>query len=134
MFRFMEDKNLFKYWKDKDSKTKKNDKIILNYSRKWLSVTEVDNYKNYNNVIYLLYHSVDNHLYVGKANNLGSRVQKNRGRVGLKLDWDKFMWFEINPKYNMFLEELEHFLIRTFAAIIDNNLDIEPIIKSKWPS
>ena len=31
MFRFMEDKNLFKYWKNKDSK-KKNEKIILNYS------------------------------------------------------------------------------------------------------
>ena len=67
----------------------------------------------------------------GKANNLGARVQKNKGRVGLKADWDKFMWFEINPEYNMFLEELEHFLIRTFASTLKNQLDIEPIITGK---
>lgn len=131
MFRFMEDKNLFKYWKAKDSKKKKNDRIILNYARKWLKAEEVEKYKNRNNVIYLLYHSGDNHLYIGKANNFGARVQKNKGRVGLKSDWDKFMWFEINPDYNMFLEELEHFLIRTFASTLNSQLDVEPIIDSK---
>lgn len=35
------------------------------------------------------------------------------------------------PEYNMFLEELEHFLIRTFASTLKNQLDIEPIIDSK---
>ena len=59
------------------------------------------------------------------------RVKKGEGRIGLKKDWDKFMWFEINPDYNMFLEELEHFLIRTFASILKNDVDIEPIINSK---
>lgn len=78
-----------------------------------------------------MYHSIDQNLYVGKANNFGSRVQKGKGRVGLKSDWDKFMWFEINPEYNMFLEELEHFLIRTYASILENQLSIKPIIKSK---
>ena len=29
------------------------------------------------------------------------------------------------------LEELEHFLIRTFASILDNQLDVETVIKSK---
>ena len=41
------------------------------------------------------------------------------------------MWFELNPDYNMFLEELEHFLIKTFAAILENDLDIEPVIESQ---
>lgn len=131
MFKFMEDKNLFKFWKEKDKQKTKNDRIILNYSKKWLSADEAENYKDRNNVIYLLFHSKDNHLYVGKANNFGHRVQKGKGRVGLNKDWDKFMWFEINPEYNMFLEELEHFLIRTFASIVKNSLDIEPIITSK---
>ncbi len=131
MFKFMEDKNLFKFWKEKDSKRKKNDRIILNYARKWIKADEVEKYKDRNNVIYLLYHSEDDHLYIGKANIFGDRVKKNKGRVGLKADWDKFMWFEINPKYNMFLEELEHFLIRTFASTLNNQLDIEPIIKGK---
>lgn len=132
MFKFMEDKNLFKYWKEKDSKKKtKNDRIILNYARKWLNVNDLEKYKDRNNVIYLLYHSGNKHLYIGKANNFGERVQKGKGRVGLKSDWDKFMWFEINPEYNMFLEELEHFLIRTFASTLNNQLDLEPIIKSK---
>ena len=89
------------------------------------------NNKNRNNVIYILYHSIDKNVYVGKADVLGQRVKKGAGRIGLKKDWDKFMWFEINPDYNIFLEELEHFLIRTFASILNNNLDIEPIINSK---
>lgn len=131
MFRFMEDKNLFKYWKNKDSKKKKNERIILNYSRKWIKSENVNEFKDRNNVIYILYHSMKKDIYVGKANVLGDRIQKGKGRVGLKSDWDKFMWFEINPDYNIFLEELEHFLIRTFASILNNNLDIEPIINSK---
>lgn len=132
MFKFMEDKNLFKYWKEKDSKKKrKNDRIILNYSRKWLSADQAIKFKDRNNVIYLLFHSKDNHLYIGKANNFGARVKQGKGRVGLKPNWDKFMWFEINPEYNVFLEELEHFLIRTFASTLNSQLDVEPIIDSK---
>lgn len=132
MLMFMEDKNLFKFWQEKSSKTtKKKERIILDYSRKWIDVSEVEKFKDRNNVIYLLFHSDDKHLYVGKANSFGNRVQRNKGRVGLGSDWDKFMWFEINPDYNMFLEELEHFLIRTFASLLKNNLDIEPIIDSK---
>jgi hypothetical protein len=131
MFRFMEDKNLFKFWKDKSLKTRSKEKIILNYSRKWLKADQATKFKDRNNVIYLLYHSKFKNIYVGKANNLGSRVKAGQGRVGLKSDWDKFMWFELNPDYNMFLEELEHFLIKTFASILENNLDIEAIIDSK---
>lgn len=131
MFRFMEDKNLFKFWKEKDSSKKKNEKIILNYSRKWIPADEAINYRDRNNVIYMLYHSIEKHIYIGKANNFGNRVQKNKGRVGLKHDWDHFMWFEINPDYNIFIEELEHFLIRTFASILTNQFDIEPIIDSQ---
>ena len=132
MFRFLEDKNLLKFWKDKDKK-KKRENIILDYSRKWLNASEMSkaNNKNRNNVIYILYHSINKNVYVGKADVLGRRVKKGEGRIGLKKDWDKFMWFEINPDYNMFLEELEHFLIRTFASILKNDVDIEPIINSK---
>lgn len=132
MFRFLEDKNLLKFWKDKDKK-KKRENIILDYSRKWLNASEMSKTqnKNRNNVIYLLYHSTNRDIYIGKADMLGQRVKKGEGRVGLKSDWDKFMWFEINPDYNMFLEELEHFLIRTFASMLSNDVDIEPIINSK---
>ena len=48
MFRFMEDKNLFKFWKEIDSKKKKNDRIILNYARMWLNADEAENYKDRN--------------------------------------------------------------------------------------
>ena len=132
MFRFLEDKNLLKFWKDKDKK-KKRENIILDYARKWLNSSEMSkaNNKNRNNVIYILYHSINKNVYVGKADVLGQRVKRGEGRIGLKKDWDKFMWFEINPDYNMFLEELEHFLIRTFASILKNDVDVEPIINSK---
>ena len=114
-------------------KKKKRENIILDYSRKWLNASEMSKTqnKNRNNVIYLLYHSTNRDIYIGKADVLGQRVKKGEGRVGLKSDWDKFMWFEINPDYNMFLEELEHFLIRTFASMLSNDVDIEPIINSK---
>ena len=131
MFRFMEDKNLFKFWKDNSQKKKSKEKIILNYSKKWIKAGQASRFKDRNNVIYLLYHSTSKHIYIGKANNLGQRVKEGTGRVGLEADWDKFMWFELNPDYNMFLEELEHFLIKTFAAILENDLDIEPVIESQ---
>ena len=58
-------------------------------------------------------------------------LQKSEWLESIIKDWDKFMWFEVNPEYNMFLEELEHFLIRTFASMLNNDVDIEPIINSK---
>ena len=80
MFRFLEDKNLLKFWKDKDKK-KKREQIILDYSRKWLNSSEMSktNNKNRNNVIYILYHSIEKNVYIGKADVLGQRVKKGEG-------------------------------------------------------
>jgi hypothetical protein len=126
MFRYMEEKNLFRFWKDRNKK--KNETIILDYARTWLGVDDLARFKFRSNIIYLLYHSLEDQIYVGKANVFGKRIKKDRGRVGLKNNWDKFIWFEINPAYNQFIEELEHFLIRTFASIMKNSLNIEPVV------
>ena len=93
--------------------------------------TSIDNNGNTISKSFLSNFEINKNVYVGEADVLGQRVKKGEGRIGLKKDWDKFMWFEINPDYNMFLEELEHFLIRTFASILKNDVDIEPIINSK---
>ena len=75
MLRFMEDKNLFTFWKnEKRGRKKKN--IFLDYSKKWLPVADINNYSNRSNVIYLLYHSKKKKLYVGKANLMGAREKK----------------------------------------------------------
>ena len=124
MLRFMEDKNLFTFWKNENS-GKKQKNIFVDYSRKWISANEIDKYSNRSNVIYLLYHSERNKIYVGKANLMGARVKKGTGRVGLDGDWDKFMFFEVHPDYSMFLEQIESFTIRSFASIIDNDVGIK---------
>jgi hypothetical protein len=126
MFHFLEDKDLFEYWKD--SKSEKNkENFFIDFSRKWISVKKLKEYNNRANVIYLLYHSKNKQLYVGKANKLGERVKKGKGRIGLAEDWDRFMFFEIDPKYNAFIEQIEAFVIRTFSSLLENDVGTEPI-------
>ncbi|MGD1055224.1 MAG: GIY-YIG nuclease family protein [Nitrososphaerales archaeon] len=126
MFNFMEDKNLFDYWKDY-KKGGKQANFFINFSKKWLDARELEDYKDRINVIYLLYHSENKQLYVGKANRLGDRVKNGIGRVGLADDWDRFMFFEINPDYNAFIEQIEAFVIRTFASLLENNVGMAPL-------
>jgi len=126
MLRFMEDKNLFAFWKNaNEKKDKKQENIFLSHSKKWLPSNEIVNYSNRNNVIYLLFHSDKKKLYVGKANRLGTRVKKGKGRVGLDSDWDKFMFFEVHPDYSMFLEQIESYTIRAFAYLMENDVGIK---------
>lgn len=126
MFNFLEDKNLFDYWKSY-KKEGKAESFFVDFSRKWIDVNELDSYRNRNNVIYLLYHSKNKQLYVGKANKLEDRVKEGRGRIGLADDWDKFMFFEINPEYNAFIEQIEAFLILTFSSLLENDVGMVPL-------
>jgi len=121
----MEDKNLFDYWKGRGRKVE--EEFFVSSSPKWLDVRELDRYGNRINVIYLLYHSKNKQLYVGKANRLGDRVKKGVGRRGLANDWDKFMFFEVQPKYSNFLEQIEAFTIRAFASLISNDIGLFPL-------
>jgi len=130
MFNFLEDKNLFDYWKDA-RKGGKQASFFLNVSKRWLDVKELDQYRDRINVIYLLYHSKNRQLYVGKANRLGDRVKAGEPRVGLAPDWDRFMFFEINPDYNAFVEQIEAFVIRSFAAILENDVGVPPLSVEK---
>lgn len=126
MFNFLEDKNLFDYWKAYKSHREQKS-FFIDYSRRWIPVRELANYRNRTNVIYLLYHSRTKCLYVGKANRLGDRVVRGQGRVGLRKDWDRFMFFEIHPEFNQLIEQIESFLIRTFASIIENEVKMVPL-------
>jgi len=127
MLRFMEDKNLFGFWRDETVKKKRKKSIFIDYSRRWIPASRVKEYANRNHVVYLLYHSANKQLYVGKANKLGSRVQEGKGRIGLDKDWDRFMFFELNPEYSHFIEQVEAYTIRTFAALIENDVGITPL-------
>lgn len=61
---------------------------------------------------------------------LGDRVKRGVGRRGLADDWDKFMFFEVHPKYSSFLEQIEAFAIRTFASLIENDVEMFPLNES----
>lgn len=126
MLRFMEDKNLFAYWKNRDKMKKTS--IFLDYSRKWHDVEEVDKFRNRANIIYLLHHSEYKTVYIGKANNFGSRIKKGEGRIGLDKNWDKFMYFELNPDYNYLLDDIETFAIRFMASVMRNDVKVKSLL------
>ena len=130
MFKFMEDKNLFEFWKDEGKK--KRQSVFLNSAKKpfWHKVDDVKKFSDRTHVIYLLHHSEKNQFYVGKADKFGTRVQKGKGRVGLDKDWDKFMFFELDPEMASNIEQIEDFAIRLFSSILDNDLGVKPL-KSK---
>ena len=127
MFKFMEDKNLFEFWKDEGKKANKS--VFLNSARKpiWNNVEDINKFRDRTHVIYLLHHSEKNQFYVGKADKFGSRVQKGKGRVGLDKDWDKFMFFELDPEMASNIEQIEDFAIRLFSSILDNDLGVKPL-------
>ena len=127
MLKFMEDKNLFTFWKKEQSKVKKKENIFIDYSRKWIDVNKLSDYSNRSNVIYLLYHSKLKHIYIGKANLLGDRVKKGEGRVGLDKEWDKFMFFELNPDFSIFVEQIEMYSIRLFSSILKNEVGVKEL-------
>ena len=58
---------------------------------------------------------------------LGDRVKKGVGRVGLDKEWDKFMFFELNPDYSPFVEQIEMFSIRLFSSILKNEVGIKEL-------
>lgn len=127
MLKFMEDKNLFSFWQKEQSKNKKKENIFIDYSRKWINVNKLTDYSNRSNVIYLLYHTKLKNIYIGKANLLGDRVKKGVGRVGLDKEWDKFMFFELNPDYSPFVEQIEMFSIRLLSSILKNEVGIKEL-------
>ena len=124
MFNFLEDKNLFAFWQDENSKKKSKDKLFVDYSTKWLDKKELKNYKNRTNVIYLLHNSNKNQVYVGKANIFGNRVKENSSRVAMDT-FDKFMYFEMHPDYSFMLDNLETFSIRFLASMFENYLKVD---------
>lgn len=126
MLRFLEDKNIFDYWK-KARKGKEPNSFFIDYSRKWLSVKELRANENRINVIYVLFHSKKKQLYVGKANRLGDRVKAGVGRIGLDADWDKFIYFEIDPEFSPFIEQIEAFTIRALSSLMPNDVGVQPL-------
>ena len=124
ILRFMEDKNLFSFWKQEETN---KERIFLDFSKKWISVDKAKDYALRTNCIYLLYDSSKKEIYIGKANEFGKRVKKGEGRIGLSKDWDKFMYFELNPAYQVLLEQIESFSIRLVASILKNNFKIKEL-------
>ena len=131
MLKFMEDKNLFEFWKEDGNKKRKS--VFLNNSRKpsWHHVDDVKKFSDRTHVIYLLHHSQKNQFYVGKADKFGSRIKKGQGRKGLDKDWDKFMFFELDPEMASMIEQIEDFAIRLFSSILDNDLGVKPLNNKK---
>ena len=131
ILKFMEDKNLFEFWKEDGKKKRKS--VFLNNSRKpsWHHVDDVKKFADRTHVIYLLHHSEKNQFYVGKADKFGSRIKKGQGRKGLDKDWDKFMFFELDPEMASMIEQIEDFAIRLFSSILDNDLGVKNLNNNK---
>ncbi len=123
MFYFLEDKNLFAFYEDQN-KSKKKDKLFIDYSDKWLSKKELKKYASRTNVIYILNNKDDDQIYVGKANTFGDRVKENSSRVAME-KFDQFLFFELHPEYSFLLDEVENYSIRLFATIFSNLVNVK---------
>lgn len=131
MLYFLEDKNLFEYLKNSKSGKEKN--FFIDFARSWIPISRLSEFKNRANVIYILFNSRENQIYVGKANKFGSRVKEGIGRIGLASDWDRFMYFEIDPEYNAFITQIEAYTIRTLASVFTNDVGTSPLVTKKRP-
>ena len=129
MFREMIDRGLFSFM-DKDSK-KAKESVFLKYDDKWHDIKELKEFQNRYNVIYLLHHSVDRHVYVGQAKDFKKRVIAGKGREGLSKDWDKFMCFELNPDFTYLLNDIETFAIRFMGSVMTNDVKIKSLLDTK---
>ena len=129
MFREMIDRGLFSFM-EKDNK-KSRDPVFLKYDDKWHDIEELKEFQNRYNVIYLLHHSVDKHVYVGQAKDFKKRVIAGKGREGLSKDWDKFMCFELNPDFAYLLNDIENFAIRFMGSVMTNDVKIKSLLDTK---
>ena len=123
MFYFLEDKNLFAFYEDQN-KSKKKDKLFIDYSDRWIPKKELKRYSSRANVIYILNNKDDDQIYVGKANTFGDRVKENSSRVAME-KFDQFLFFELHPEYSFLLDEVENYSIRLFATIFSNLVNIK---------
>lgn len=123
MFYFLEDKNLFAFYEDQN-KSKKKDKLFIDYSDRWIPKKELKKYSSRANVIYILNNKDDDQIYVGKANTFGDRVKENSSRVAMK-KFDQFLFFELHPEYSFLLDEVENYSIRLFATIFSNLVNVK---------
>jgi len=130
MFREMIDRGLFSFI-DSKNKKKVKDSIFLKYDERWHDISELKEFQNRYNVIYLLHHSEDKHVYVGQAKDFKNRVIKGKGREGLAKDWDKFMCFELNPDFAYLLNDIETFAIRFMASVMTNDVKIKSLLDTK---
>ena len=124
MFHFLEDKNLFAFWKDENTTKKQKDKLFIDFSTEWLDKSDLKKFSNRANVIYILHNIEKNQIYVGKANILGNRLTENSSRVGIK-SFDQFMYFELHPDYSFMLDNIETFSIRFLASMFENYLNVK---------
>ena len=124
MFHFLEDKNLFAFWKDENTNKKQKDKLFIDFSTEWLDKSELKKYSSRSNVIYILHNKENNQIYVGKANILGNRLTETSTRVGMK-SFDEFMYFELHPDYSFMLDNIETFSIRFLASMFENYLKVD---------
>lgn len=96
---------------------KHNDSEIISYYSDWLDISELNKYSQAPFIIYCLVSDSDQQFYIGRAQNLGKRVHKNRSEIP---NWNRFMYAEVHPDFREYQNELEYFAINLFARFFKN--------------
>jgi hypothetical protein len=126
MFRSMNDKNLFEYWRSNITPSNENKvRLFSDWSDDWVDKSNLSKYQRRSNVIYLLNNINEDKIYVGKADKLGPRLKTEERGSGLLNTYDRFMFFELNPEYSVLIESLEDFAIRFLASIFLNHVKVK---------
>ena len=132
LFQRLADENVFGWLFDKDKEH------LIARSTRWHKVKEFNKHKNANGVIYYLANTKKQLLYIGKAENLGQRVQPGQQHQNMPGDWDMFRYDIVKDEYSNILERLEDHTIRAFASVLKNNKNypslnsIYKLLNSNW--
>lgn len=97
-----------------------NNDYLIQKSTNWISVTDYYKHESELSVVYYLANTRKKLLYIGKADNFGSRVKPGRQHQEMPPDWDLFRYDIIKPEYVHLLERLEDHTIRSFASVLSN--------------
>lgn len=97
-----------------------NNDYLIQKSTNWISVDDYYKHESELSVVYYLANTSKKLLYIGKADNFGSRVKPGRQHQEMPPDWDLFRYDIIKPEYVHLLERLEDHTIRSFASVLSN--------------
>ena len=109
------DDNIFDYFK----KSKRLQ--VIQTSKDWMPRRELKYHSSQKWCVYTLLDTINKLIYVGKADELGSRIKGDRSASGIP-EWNFFRYDSLNSEYRDLLERIEEHTYRTVGRLCKSRL------------